>query len=243
MYYDWTREKLSLLNFILSQITMRNIPDLHNMESERSLPEITSNYDLEKDAYNWRCVMNSFTNWRWYETMSKDDRNILSQIKWLSQQEANKILFPYLDQKYHNNREYIEEAVEDIKNLLDKQKKMIFQNMEKLTKYPILRNDFYLYFTTCLRWPYNWRTGEIWIFDTSQKEWRERGWAQSFTHELLHMQTHKYYENEDPMKQLTPQQFNIIKESLTFLLNHEFPGVNMRKDRWYPQHQEFRKIL
>ena len=41
---------------------MRNIPDLHNMESERSLPKITSSYDLEKDAFNWRCAMNAFTN-------------------------------------------------------------------------------------------------------------------------------------------------------------------------------------
>ena len=41
---------------------MRNILDLHDMESERKFPEITSSYDLEKDAYNWRCAMNSFTN-------------------------------------------------------------------------------------------------------------------------------------------------------------------------------------
>ena len=41
---------------------MRNISDLHDMENERTMPEITSSYDLEKDAWNWRCAMNSFTN-------------------------------------------------------------------------------------------------------------------------------------------------------------------------------------
>ena len=60
---------------------MHNIPDLHDMESERSLPEITSSYDLEKDAYNWRCAMNAFTNGRSYKKMSEDDRNILSKIE------------------------------------------------------------------------------------------------------------------------------------------------------------------
>ena len=69
----------------------------------------------------------------------------------MSQEEANKILLPYLDKKYQANREYIEEAVIDIKNILDKQKSLIFENMEKLTKHPILRGDFHIYFTTCLR--------------------------------------------------------------------------------------------
>jgi hypothetical protein len=41
---------------------MRNVPDLHDMESERISPEITSSYDIEKDAWNWRCAVNRFTN-------------------------------------------------------------------------------------------------------------------------------------------------------------------------------------
>ena len=222
---------------------MRNILDLHDMESEKNFPEITSSYDLEKDAYNWRCAMNAFTNGRSYEKMSEKDLNILSQIKWSSQERANKILLPYLDKKYKNNREYIEEAVGDIKTILDEQKSLIFENMEKLTKHPILRDDFHIYFTTCLRWPYAWKTWEIRMFDPGKIERRIRGWPQSFAHELLHMQTHEYYQFKHPMNQLNRKQFNLIKESLTFLLNHEFHWVNMAIDRWYPQHQDYRKIL
>ena len=222
---------------------MRNVPDLHDMESERTIPEITSSYDIKKDAWNWWCAMNSFTNWRWYEKMPEEDLNILAQIKWLSQEEWNEILLPYLDKKYQNNREYIEEAVSDIKSILNEHKNLIFENMEKLTKHPILRNDFHVYFTTCLRWPYDWRTWEIWTMDSHKKELRPRYRPQSFSHELLHMQTHKYYQFEYPMNQLNRKQFNLIKESLTFLLNHEFPWIDMSPDRWYPQHQEYRKIL
>lgn len=222
---------------------MRNIPDLRDIENERNLPEITSSYDLEKDAYNWRCAMNAFTNGRSYEKMSQEDLNILSQIKWLSQEEANKILLPYLDKKYQANHKYIEETVSDIKTILDEQKSLIFENMEKLTKRPVLRDDFHIYFTTCLRWPYAWKTWEIRMFDPGKIERRVRGWTQSFSHELLHMQTHKYYENEHPMNQLNWKQFNLIKESLTFLLNHEFPWVDLSTDTGYPQHQEFRKFL
>ena len=60
---------------------MRNIPDLHDMENERTMPEITSSYDLEKDAYNWRCAMNTFTNGRSYNDMSEEDLDILAKIK------------------------------------------------------------------------------------------------------------------------------------------------------------------
>ena len=39
---------------------MRNVPDLHDMESEKSFPEITSSYSIEKDAYNRRAAKNEF---------------------------------------------------------------------------------------------------------------------------------------------------------------------------------------
>ncbi len=207
------------------------------------MPEISSDYNIEKDARNWWSAMNSFTNWRWYETMSEDDRNILSQIKWLSQEDANKILIPFLEKKYKDNREEIDDAVSQIKIKLDSQKDQIFELMEKLTKRPIFNEKFQIRYTTCKRWPYNRKTWEIWMMEPREKGWRLRAWSCGFSHELLHFQTHKYYENEYPMNQLNWKQFNLIKESLTFLLNHEFPWVNMSSDNWYPQHQEFRKIL
>ena len=207
------------------------------------MPEIFSDYNIEKDAYNRRAAMNSSTNWRLYETMPEEDRNILSQIKWLSQEDANKILTPFLEKKYKDNREEINDAVIQIKIKLDTQKDQILKLMEELTKRPIFNEKFQIWYTTCKRWPYNRRTWEIWTFDPPEKNWRLRAWSCGFAHELLHFQTHKYYENEKPMNQLNWKQFNLIKESLTFLLNHEFPWVNMAIDRWYPTHQEFRKIL
>lgn len=207
------------------------------------MPEIFSSYNIEKDAWNWRCAMNAFTNGRSYEKMSSEDLNILSQIKWLSQEEANKILIPYLEKKYEDNHDEIDDAVKQIKIKLDMQKDQIFELMEKLTKRPIFNENFQIRYTTCKRWPYVRKTWEIWTFDPPEKTWRLRAWSWGFTHELLHFQTHKYYQNEYPMNQLNHPQFNLIKESLTFLLNHEFPWVNLSMDRWYPNHQEFRKIL
>ena len=115
--------------------------------------------------------------------------------------------------------------------------------MGKLTKRPIFNENFQIRYTTCQRWPYNWETWEIRIMEPSKKEFRYKYRTKSFIHELLHFQTHKYYENIPPMNKLDKQQFNLLKESLTFLINYEFPEINKDTDNGYPQHQEFRKIL
>ena len=56
--------------------------------------------------------MNAFTNGRAYEKMSEEDLNVLSQIKWLSQEDANKILLPYLDKKYQEALDCYTKAIE-----------------------------------------------------------------------------------------------------------------------------------
>lgn len=222
---------------------MRNVPDLHDMESEKNLPEITSGYDLEKDAWNRRAAKNQFSNWKAYDNMEPHEQEILGIVKWKSLEESKEILIPYLSQRYERKKYETDEWVSKMAFFINKQKATIFKNMEKLTKHPIYLKSFKIRGTTCKRWPYNWKTWEIWEYVFLKPEYCERGYTWAFAHELLHMQTHKYYENEYPMNQLNKQQFNLIKESLTFLLNHEFPWVNMSIDRWYPQHQEFRNIL
>ena len=207
------------------------------------MPEIFSWYNLEKDAWNRRWATNSSINKNRCESMDEKAQDIIRKIKWLSLEEANKILIPLLENNYINNREEIDDSVKQIKVKIDTQKDQIFELMEKLTKKLIFNESFHFWYTTCQRWPYNWETWEIWIMEPPEKWWRLRAWSRGFAHELLHFQTHKYYENEYPMNQLNKQQFNLIKESLTFLLNHEFPWVNLSTDIWYPQHQDYRKIL
>lgn len=130
---------------------MRNIPDLHDMESERSFPEITSSYDLEKDAQNRREAQNKFSNFKTYENMEPHEQEILNKVKGLSFDEAKEILIPYLSARYEIQKERIDEKVKSMKVVLDKQKKLIFENMEKLTKKPIYLDKFTIRGTTCMR--------------------------------------------------------------------------------------------
>jgi hypothetical protein len=60
-------------------------------------------------------------------------------------------LIPYLEKKYEDNREEIDDAVKQIKIKLDMQKDQIFELMEKLTKKPIFNENFQIRYTTCQR--------------------------------------------------------------------------------------------
>jgi hypothetical protein len=64
-----------------------------------------------------------------------------------------------------------------------------------------------------------------------------------FLHETLHFQFHWRYSNNPKVKSLSKNQFDNLKESLTFLLNYEFKEFIEFSDKWYPEHQELRKKL
>ena len=207
------------------------------------MPIITSCYNIEKDAINRWEAMNKFTNWRWYDNMDNESQEIFKKIRWIPFDKGLEILIPFLKKRYKDNQKEIDESAKEIKIKLDTQKDQIFELMEKLTKRPISNEKFQIRYTTCLRAPYNRKTWEIRMMEPSKKEFRLKYRTKSFVHELLHFQTHKYYENIPPMNQLEKWQFNLLKESLTFLINHEFKTINIWTDQWYPQHQKFRKIL
>ena len=207
------------------------------------MPEIIGKYDVKVDWRNRWQAANQFTNWNWVMFMPKEDQEMVAKLKGLTWEEAEKIMTPYLEKKYQDNKETMDDAVIKMNEYLNEQKEELFKAMEKLTRHSIEYKMFTIYLTTLNRCPYNWHDGTIWMVDSKSPEYRSKMWRWIFAHELLHMQTHKYYENVEPMSKLSPMQFNDLKESLTFLLNHEFEWIDMREDKWYPQHQELRRVL
>ena len=207
------------------------------------MPEIIGKYDIKVDSSNRWQAANLSTNGNWVQFMPKEDQEMVAKLKWLTEEEAENIMKPYLEKKYQQNKENMDDAVEKMNEYLNEQKEELFKAMEKLTRHSIEYEMFTIYLTTLNRCPYNWHDGTIWMVDSRSPEYRSKMWRWIFAHELLHMQTHKYYENVEPMSRLSPKQFNDLKESLTFLLNHEFDWIDMREDKWYPQHQELRKVL
>ena len=83
--------------------------------------------------------------------MKPDELEILDKVQGLSFNEAMEILIPYLSARYEKQKNIIDEKVKDMKIVLDKQKHLIFENMEKLTKKPIYLDRFTIRGTTCMR--------------------------------------------------------------------------------------------
>jgi hypothetical protein len=64
-------------------------------------------------------------------------------------------------------------------------------------------------------------------------------------HEILHFQVHFYWENDKKsiVSTLSPVDFNLLKESLTVVLDNELQPLIKSPDYGYKQHKEFRTIL
>ncbi|MEK7170945.1 MAG: hypothetical protein AAB774_01395 [Patescibacteria group bacterium] len=106
---------------------------------------------------------------------------------------------------------------------------------ERLTKLFEVENDdmeFICYLSLNERCSYNTQEGYFFLNLFSAEP------NMVCVHELLHLFTHKYIKLD-----ISSQQYNSYKESLTELLNLEFRGLVERDDRGYSQHQELRKYL
>lgn len=63
-------------------------------------------------------------------------------------------------------------------------------------------------------------------------------------HELLHLLFIKYYKRYCLRKGLTKNQFENLKEALTFIINKDiYKGIILANDFGYPHHKKFRELL
>ena len=186
------------------------------------MTKITIIKNIETDASNRYESINT-RNYRsdWLSKARPEDMPIVEQIKGKTREDAYDILLPYLEEKYKKNNIEISQKINEAQEKLDKNKDIIFEKMERLTKHKIDYDEIKLFLTTFDRCPYNREKGYIRFAVSANKSWI----LNIFTHELLHFQFHKYYSNHPKVALLNTQQFDTIKESLTFLLNYEFNDV------------------
>ena len=191
--------------------------------------------DLEQDARNyWRAFNGNTHASKRKEQIAQITTIELQKLRKMEEKDAYPFLREYLENFWNEHTEEAQHKIKKMTESLNKHKDDIFKTMESLTKHPIYRNEFTIFLTSLNRWPYKTNLWQTW----SYIYWK---WFISvFTHELLHFQTIYYYKEHIMNKLHDEKKFEDLKESLTFLLNHEFPGMT---DDWYIQHQELRKKL
>jgi len=207
------------------------------------MTKLTLVENIITDANNRYEAINP-TEWKdhWFDWKSQarpEDKPMVEQISWKTKQDAFDILIPYLEDKYKSIDFNLSKKKQIAEKFLEQNKDVLFWRIAELTKHPIEYNEIQLFITTYARCPYN---REKWYIRLSINTTPER-MLSIVAHEILHFQFHKYYSNNPKVKILNQDQYYLLKESLTFLLNIEFKNIITQKDFWYPKHKELRKKL
>lgn len=183
------------------------------------MTKIHVTYDLQTDANNRREATNK-CNYRSNRKEKAFDRQkeMVAIIENKPQEIANQHLLPFLEKYYVDNQKEFSHRVKIAEETFEKEGQKILDRIAKITKFPIDHEQINMFITTYPRCPYNWEKGYIWMAIKMSPEHIKRLLA----HEVIHFQFHKYYSDLPEIASLTFPQYDTLKESLTFLINHEF---------------------
>ncbi|MDD2637185.1 MAG: hypothetical protein PHW82_16980 [Bacteroidales bacterium] len=193
--------------------------------------------DIKKDAWNWWSGCNSFSHGMdWGKGVPE---NILSCIRDKSEDEAYEYIFPFLRQKYVDEKDKITASKNFIEKRFNEDYINACKKLEDVMGKPLYRNNFTVYQTTFPRGPYNYEKG----FFLEYIEWTNP--IAGFLHELSHFQFIHYWRNNpnSEVSKLSYEHFDWLKESLTIILDEDFLPIIERVDRGYEIHGPFRKQL
>ncbi len=116
----------------------------------------------------------------------------------------------------------------------------IFTILSKLVGKEIYTDKFYCSFTLLGSAPYNYKNN--WFMVSCKRPLANQ--VNGILHEILHLQFHHDYEEYCKEQGLSEQQFQDLKEALTFLLNEPvFAEFSFGPDRGYINHQKLRQLL
>ncbi|MFA5128865.1 MAG: hypothetical protein WC445_02740 [Patescibacteria group bacterium] len=193
--------------------------------------------DIKKDAWNWWNACNKISHGvDWKQRVGE---SLWKKIYGKTEKEAFKFLIPYLKKYYKEHKKVLEKNLAEAQKLFDDNAQEACSLMEKITGKQLYRKKFTCFLTTFPRCPYNYEKGYVWLCAV----WSAKCYLGTFLHELLHFQFIAYCKNKQPVKNLSPRQFEYLKESLTVILNYEFKKYLCQKDKGYDLHQAFRKKL
>ncbi|MCX6822465.1 MAG: hypothetical protein NTX91_00510 [candidate division SR1 bacterium] len=197
------------------------------------MTNIKLTYHKGTDISNRREACNRKTQSSTWKKAMTDE--IYNAIRGKERKDASSIILEHIDKNYGTVD--MEKYEMQLSLSLEKNKDVYIKKMETLTKQPFLYDEITCYLTTLARCPYNREKGLIRLWYKAQDPVRV------FLHEILHFQFHQRYRDNPKVKLLSKEQFEDLKESLTFLLNIEFKEYIEFPDYGYPQHQELRKQL
>ena len=208
------------------------------------MSKVKFGYNLDEDALSWVLIAKSKDFWgmNLRKATAHISDELLEKIKKVAFSRAHKIVKEYIEKD--PNEKYKKQVMNFEMQALEKSwrivEKKYFKTLSEITQKPIFQDKFNCYFTTGLMCPYNekenWFMVSMWSSIPTS--------ITTICHEIMHLQFLKYYRKYLRKQGLKNEQIEVLKESLTFLLNEpEFDGIILSEDRGYPEHIKFRKKL
>ncbi|MEI6228862.1 MAG: hypothetical protein WCP11_02490 [Candidatus Saccharibacteria bacterium] len=205
-------------------------------------------YDIKKDMWNWRGALEDYLTDDWsldniQRYGSERDKEITNQILGLKKPEAEKILRPYLLSLKNDPSSQLNTFIKIAeKDFRDKYVDAC-RALERITKHPMISNEFTFYVTTFPRMTVNFDQRIIFMYDLTEGVWGMP--IDGFLHEALHFQFYYYWrlDKKSPVYKLSEDEFYYLKESLTVILDEELKPIITLPDCSYPSMKPFRDIL
>lgn len=207
------------------------------------MPKIIFKIDLNKEAENWVRVANlkEHSFGRSVQEIQKDiPKEILEQLPKLSKNKAIKLVVDRLNDRADNFMPLFQAN----KGLLDFYFKhngdALFNSLEKITGKKMYAKSFTGYFILLNSCTYDLNSNSFMIMGRRPMPKQ----LTTICHEILHLQFVNYYGDYCLEKGLTQDQFQKLKEAITFLLNNPiFKKLYLVPDMGHPNHKVLRGQL
>ncbi len=194
--------------------------------------KIKFKYEIDKDGLNFIKGMKSINN------PAPTKLNLLFNEESKDQEITNENVKKFIEGYILKNDIHVDEKVTEFQKKWGLIEEESIRRLEIIFKIKYPTDEVIAYLTTNDRCTYNIKEGFFFVNLNNLESNR------TVIHELFHFYTWSAIHDELIKMNITELQYNDIKESLTVLLNVEFPDLlNGAKDWGYPQHQEMRKKI
>lgn len=199
-------------------------------------------YNLEKDIWNWYYGSKYSNNGEQLDDVV--DREMSERIKQLHKGRAEKKLLPFLTQKRNEANSELNSFIKIAEREFKDKFAAACEILEKITRRPMIDGEFTFYITTFPRMVVFFDENIIFTYaKIDNKLWGMP--IDGFLHEGLHFQFEHYFRRDknSPVSKLSEDDYFMLKESLTVILDEELKPIITLPDNSYPEFAEFRKVL
>ncbi len=200
-------------------------------------------YDIDRDIWNWYYGANYSDSSAQLKELNEIEA-VNSIVGVDSLELADPKIRPFLNSEFSNENSKLNEFIKIAQNEFKDKFADACAILERITKHPLSNEKFTFFVTTFPRMTVFFEEGIIFMYAKIDKEL----WGMpidGFLHEGLHFQFNKYWREDEnsPVSKLSEDDYFILKESLTVILDEELMPTITLPDCSYYEFIDYRRVL